>query len=275
MDKNPELIQDGGWNGGINQKQATPAFLIHDGGGTTFAYHCLDPLDRPVYGIFNPYFRNGGKFEGGIRGMGRLYAGIIRRTCADPEFPAQRESDGKVNILIGGWSLGGLLSLEVAKVLTGDSGVRVIGVLMVDSLCPVNPPSVRLEAFDHLGMGKSRNEFLTLKAMKEALRTIQEWEPPVWAGGQLALRPRFSLLRALDPIPTGTDRIHVADIYRTNPTLGWDQYDKGMFTDVGSVSGNHFEMFSFKHIPEVSEAMKGYLDRLEILYHESGSKASC
>lgn len=268
MDKNPELIQDGPRN------QATPAFLIHDGGGTTFAYHCLDPLDRPVYGIFNPYFANDGKFEGGIRGMGRLYAGIIRRACADPDFPAQPESDGKINILIGGWSLGGLLSLEIAKVLTGDSGVRVIGVLMVDSLCPVNPPSVRLEAFDHLGIGRSRNQSLTVKAMKEALRTIQEWEPPVWADDQLARRPRFSLLRAQEPVPTGTDRTHLADIYRTSATLGWDQYDKGMFTDVGSVPGNHFEMFSFKHIPEVSKAIKRYLDRLEILYHASESRAT-
>ncbi|ORY71043.1 thioesterase domain-containing protein [Pseudomassariella vexata] len=265
MEENPELLQNGDWNGENRQVQAVPVFLIHDGGGTTFAYHCLDPLARPAYGIFNPYFRNGGRFEGGIRGMGRLYAGIIRRTCAESDFPAQRNSDGSVNILIGGWSMGGLLSLEIAKVLTGDCGVRIIGVLMMDSIYSVNPPSVRLEALDHLGLGKSKNEFLSLKAMKEALRVIQEWEPPVWAGDQVAKRPRISLLRALDHIPTGSDRVHVADIYRNDRTLGWDQYDMGMFTDIVSVPGNHFEMFSFQHIPEISKTIKRCLDKLEML----------
>ncbi|KAK8138476.1 hypothetical protein PG984_001856 [Apiospora sp. TS-2023a] len=289
MERNPEVIQKGG-----RASEAMPLFLIHDGGGTTFAYHCLDPLDRPAYGIFNPYFRNGGRFEGGIRGMGRLYASIIRRTCAEPDFPSPRNAaDGSVDILLGGWSLGGLLSLEVAKVLAesgggggGSGSVRVVGILMVDSIYPVNPPSVRMESMDHLGLGKSKNEFLTLKAMKEALRVIQEWEPPVWEGEghggggggddtdvsddqqQVAprrRRPRVSLLRARDPIPTGSDRVHVADIYRHDPTLGWDQYDTTMFTDNTSVAGNHFEMFSFKHIPELSVAIKKYLDRLEML----------
>ncbi|KAK7920219.1 hypothetical protein PG985_008241 [Apiospora marii] len=272
MEKNPEVIQKGG------ASEALPLFLIHDGGGTTFAYHCLDPLDRPTYGIFNPYFGNGGRFEGGIRGMGRLYASIIRRTCAEPDFPSSSRhaaADGGVDILLGGWSLGGLLSLEVAKVLAeSGGGVRVVGILMVDSIYPVNPPSVRMESMDHMGLGKSKNEFLTLNAMKEALRVIQEWAPPVWesgghGGGDATdarhRRPRVSLLRARDPIPTGSDRVHVADIYRNDPTLGWDQYDRNMFTDNMSVAGNHFEMFSFKHIPDLSVAMKKYLDRLEML----------
>lgn len=51
MEKTSKVIQA---HAGDNY--AIPVFLIHDGGGTTFAYHCLDPLDRSVYGIFNPIF---------------------------------------------------------------------------------------------------------------------------------------------------------------------------------------------------------------------------
>lgn len=51
---------------------------------------------------------------------------------------------------------------RVDGLLVGDSGVRVIGVLMVNCPCLVKPPLVRLEAFDYLGMAKSSNEFLRL-----------------------------------------------------------------------------------------------------------------
>ncbi|KAK7970564.1 hypothetical protein PG988_009637 [Apiospora saccharicola] len=182
MERNPDVIQNGG-----RASEAMPLFLIHGGGGTTFAYHCLDPLDRPAYGIFSPYFRNGGRFEGV---SGEWAASTPASSSGEPApNPTSRpRATRSVGILLGGWSLGGLLSLEVAKVLAesgrgGSGSVRVVGILMVDSIYPVNPPSVRTESMDHLGLGKSKNEFLTLKAMKEALRVIQEWEPPVWEGG--------------------------------------------------------------------------------------------
>jgi len=271
MEKNPEVIQ-----ASAADRYATPVFLIHDGGGTTFAYHCLDPLDRPVYGIFNPYFHTGEGFEGGICGMARLYAKIIRHAAADPDFPAQRDSGGRANILIGGWSLGGLLALEVAKILTGDRGVRIIGALMMDSIYPVNPPStVRLGALDDMVAGeKSKNEVLTLQAMKEALQVIQKWTPPVWAGKQISQRPRFSLLRALDFMPaTGIDGVHPADIHRSDPTLGWDSYDTSLFTDVEDVPGTHFEMFSLQHVEGLSKTVKRCLDRLDLLFRLSLSRS--
>lgn len=265
MESNPEVIQDGTYTDGRLNLAAIPAFLIHDGGGTTFSYHCLEPLGRLTYGIFNPYFGSGERFEGGIRGMGRLYADMIRRTCGGLEFPARRNPDGKVNVLIGGWSMGGLLSLEVAKNLTGDSEVMVIGVLMIDSMYTVDPPSVLLESMDNLDLGKSKNEFLSLQAMKEAVRVIHEWKPPVWSKPQAQLRPRISLVRALSAIPTTSDRIHFADVYRNDRALGWDRYEKDMFTEVLEVRGDHFEMFNFKNIPEVSLAIKRCFDRLEAM----------
>lgn len=267
--ENPELIQDLDYG----MKPRVPLFLIHDGGGTTFAYHCLDPLRRPTYGLFNPRYHSGGSFEGGVRGMGRLYAVMIKKTCARSDFQGKRNPDGRVDILLGGWSMGGLLSLEVAKVLTGDRDVRVIGVLMMESMCPVRLPTGGrgggyLETLDHLDLNRTdRNLALSIRAMKEALRVIREWEPPVWAGDQAVLRPRFSLLRAADPLPTpaGSKRRHILDIYRQDRTLGWDKYDPGLFTETMEVKGDHFEMFSFQHIPGISKAIKKCCDTLEKL----------
>lgn len=266
MEKNPELIQDGEEEADDIQAQAVPLFLIHDGGGTNFTYHCLDSLGRPTYGIFNPHFHSGGHFEGGIYAMARLYASIIRRTCLEQDFPAERNSDGSVNILIGGWSMGGLLSLQIAKELTGGQDVRIIGLLMIDTMYTVIPPTVRLETLDNLHLSKSGNESLALQCMKEALRAILEWTLPVWEGEQAAQRPRMSLLRALNPIPTSSrDRVHFVDMYRNNRALGWDQYHVDMFTDIVDAKGDHFEIFSEGNIAEISKSMRRCLDTLEML----------
>ncbi|KOS18181.1 Conidial yellow pigment biosynthesis polyketide synthase [Escovopsis weberi] len=134
---NPELVQAENWRDAAAPAEATPVFLIHDGGGTTFAYHCLGPLGRSVYGIHNPYFRSGQVFNGGLPQMARLYASWVKRTVAARGFPVKRRNgDGTVSVLLGGWSLGGLLSLEVARRLAGDPVVRVVGILMVDSAFP-------------------------------------------------------------------------------------------------------------------------------------------
>lgn len=134
---NPELIQPEDWARPDQPSYNTPVFLIHDGGGTTFAYHCLEILGRYVYGVHNPYFYTGEVFEGGIPEMGRTYANWIRQTVQEDEFPARRRNhDGTISIMLGGWSLGGLLSMEVARQLADDDVVRVSGILMIDSIYP-------------------------------------------------------------------------------------------------------------------------------------------
>ncbi|KAM0254574.1 hypothetical protein ACHAQJ_006609 [Trichoderma viride] len=134
---NPELIQPEDWARPDKPTYNTPVFLIHDGGGTTFAYHCLEILGRYTYGIRNPYFYTGEVFEGGLPEMAYMYATWIRETVLEKNFPARRRNlDGSTNIMLGGWSLGGLLSMEVARQLAVDDVVRVVGILMIDSVYP-------------------------------------------------------------------------------------------------------------------------------------------
>ena len=57
---------------------ATPLFLIHDGGGLASQYKKLGDLDRPVFGIHNPKFTSGGNWEGGIVEMATHYVSLIR-----------------------------------------------------------------------------------------------------------------------------------------------------------------------------------------------------
>ena len=122
----------------------TPLFLIHDGGGTVVSYHSMSQIQRPVYGISNPNFDSGDPWEGGIPEMAAVYAGLIHKTVATKGFPVKRRYGQRLKILLGGWSLGGVLSLEIAHLLRTDDKLEVVGIVMVDSLYPEHPKSDKI-----------------------------------------------------------------------------------------------------------------------------------
>jgi Thioesterase domain len=87
MQRNPTLVQ----SAPSHRVNAVPLVLIHDGGGTTFSYHCLGSLQRTVYAISNPRFYSGRAWAGGIAAMARVYADLIRSVV-----PSRK-------VLLGGW----------------------------------------------------------------------------------------------------------------------------------------------------------------------------
>lgn len=269
----PELVQAEDWSQPASfTGSTTPVFLIHDGGGTTFAYHCLDPLYRYVYGIANPYFFCGTRFAGGIPEMGRLYAKRIRLAVAQPHFPAKKKADGTVDVLLGGWSLGGLLSLEVARLLADDCVVRVVGILMVDSVCPGRPDDYRgpVAPPDTSEESKTKNQILAQRCMAEARRMVGEWDVPTWQGRYASKRPRMVLLRATDYIPTRPPGTSGLDINREDPILGWGCHDDAMFDHVVDVQGHHFDLFDMDRIGSTTAAIRQGLDRLEAAVYSRG-----
>ncbi|RGP78482.1 hypothetical protein FLONG3_3394 [Fusarium longipes] len=261
MNSNPEIIQPADWQAG----QAVPVFLIHDGGGTTFSYHCLEPLNRPVYGIFNPNFHSGKPFDGGLKDMAKLYTRFIVETVEEPEFPRRYNSDGKIQILLGGWSLGGHLSLEIAKQLSSeDTEIQVIGILMVDTIYPHKYSSEnRKRPGEESDEGKNQNQILADRAMADARRMLQTWDPPVWDEESAGTRPRATLLRAKEAVPTKDGEKDVLDLSREERSLGWDMYDKNLFAEVVDIEGHHFEVFAFKYIDDISEKMRNAFNGLE------------
>ncbi|KAM0558310.1 hypothetical protein ACHAPJ_005004 [Fusarium lateritium] len=259
MDSNPETIQPADWRTGQN----IPVILIHDGGGTTFSYHCLGPLDRPVYGIHNPKFKSGEPFDGELSDMARLYCSFIKDAVNEPDFPKPHIVDGKARIILGGWSMGGHLSLEIAKQLdTDDSNIEVIGILMIDTIYPHKYSSEsRKRASESSKEGKNKNQILADLAMVDARRMIQAWTPPVWDGDSAGRRPRVILLRAKKAVPG--DEVDLVDWSREERNLGWDMYDKDLFAEVVDIEGHHFEVFAFRYIEDISEVIKDALNGLE------------
>jgi len=71
LETNPIQLQHASGN-------ATPLFLIHDGGGTILKYFLLGSLDRNVYGIYDPKFDREDGWEGGIVEMAQEYITFIK-----------------------------------------------------------------------------------------------------------------------------------------------------------------------------------------------------
>ncbi|KAI9042416.1 thioesterase domain-containing protein [Aspergillus affinis] len=120
----------------------TPLILVHAISGLALPYFALGPLSypgedqnpqegRPVYGISAPIYEHGSPFAapGSLFEVAALYVSILRRDI-QPKGP----------YLLGGWSMGGMIAVEMAAILTAE-GETVPHVLLIDSLNPsLYPP---------------------------------------------------------------------------------------------------------------------------------------
>lgn len=197
--------------------------------------------------------------------MGELYTSFILKAIAEAKFPRKKSADGseRAEIILGGWSLGGMLSLEVAKCLSTIPKVKVIGILMIDSICPVKSTgSIKIAPYDTSEEGKNKNQILSQKAMVEARRMIQSWDIPVWK--DTSQRPRIILLRAKERVPVENgDGISLTDVYREERNLGWDRYDKELFEEIIDIEGHHFNVFAFDRIDAITESIRNGLNKLD------------
>lgn len=230
MDTNPETIQA---PQAKHPPSALPLILLHDGGGTTFAYHCLPPLPRAIYAIHNPRFESGGKWEGGICEMARVYAPMIRALVSSPGFPRRR--DGRVEILLGGWSLGGYLSLELASLLGG----MVRGVILVDSPFPSGGRRPVHESLPALPPTATRSQRLARECISHAGGNLTGWEVPETNAPAV-------LIRATGYVPVDGPGKSPIDVKREEDDLGWE--GRGGVQSVLEVEGHHFDIFDFKRV---------------------------
>jgi pimeloyl-ACP methyl ester carboxylesterase len=243
---NPNLIQDPPLPG---SSQPTPLILIHDGGGTIFSYYCLGDLGRSVHGIANPHYESGQRWEGGIPEMARHYLSFVRDAVPN----------GSGDVILGGWSLGGLVALELARLLESTEdptlGLRVVGIVMVDSVCPVvgegwKPPAPFVpHAVQWSEFTQMETREKVTRCFEEARRMVDEWTLPVWEGGDgskgsVGSRPPpVVLLRAMEAVPVEGEGMTKVDAHRSDRQLGWGKYRKDLVTKVIDIPGHHFNIF--------------------------------
>lgn len=298
-DENPCLIYEADDGDDPLDTSDVPLVLTHDGGGTCFAYYCLNPLGRPTYEIHNPRFESGEPWPGGVPEMARHYVGLVRD--AVPPGP----------LLLGGWSLGGVLSLEMARLLAGDPRHRVVGLVMVDSICPLllrrsAAALEKLVAATFPGQFGPATRPETMERVRscfaEARRAVAAYELPAWEeeddgdgdsdddrgrgghricvgsnGSAGSSCPPAILLRAKEAVPVGPDEVSFVDTSRDDRMLGWGGYRKNFFAEVVDIPGHHFSVFAFEHIDIISKRILEACKKLELLHaaHRSAPVSGC
>jgi thioesterase domain-containing protein len=289
FEENPNLIQEAhSTNNALPwTRKSTPLVLIHDGGGTVFSYYCLGDLGRQVYGIHNPHYQSGETWEGGIPEMAAHYLKLIKSVVPSGD------------IIIGGWSLGGLLSLEVAHQLANEKRktLNLLGIVMVDSVCPMVLTTPVLPVIQHdVQWGKHTKQETKdriLRSFAQATKMVREWTLPVWdcnkqvanheekqengtngngritlpkANSTTARPPPVILLRAIEPVPVPEEGLSRVDVHRGDSLLGWGGYRKDLITKVVDIPGHHFNIFHTEENLETStnEIKKACLDLEEM-----------
>ncbi|KAI0458810.1 Alpha/Beta hydrolase protein [Xylaria acuta] len=251
MLENPALIYEGPTFPWLD-RQAAPLILLHDGGGTTFSYHCLYPIGRTVYGIQNARFDEGGYWESGISGMASHYIELIEKVLPKGG-----------DILLGGWSLGGILSLEVAWQLANRPADQypkftVVGMIFIDSVYTKSLGELRdMPDPTAKPIVKSPEELSAMPLrekvdlnMTHARMMITRWELPDWTGREAEI-PQTILLRAKELVHA--DGQSLVDHSRKFRLLGWDQYHGARWIkEVVDIDGHHFSVFEDKYLANVT-----------------------
>lgn len=214
-----------------------------------------------------------------------------------------RKAVPRGRILLGGWSLGGLLSLEMARVLADDADYTVIGIVMVDSISSIalqqGSEITNARAVPYKQQFGPHTKPETIEGVErcfaEARTQVETYRLPSWddAGGEgdtngtngtekgepdshvhasppsKSKCPPTILLRATDAVPTEPGAVCFVDLTRQDRTLGWDRYRKDFFTEVVDIPGHHFNIFAWEHIDAVSEELMAACTTLENLATQS------
>ncbi|KAG6002743.1 hypothetical protein E4U21_002800 [Claviceps maximensis] len=147
-----------------------PLVLIHDGGGTTFSYFLLGNLDRDVWAVHNTQYFEGGLWEGGLDEMATTY------------LDAMVTEGIQGGIMLGGWSLGGLLSIAIAHLVArkpDEYPLHIAGLLLIDSPYHIARSKVtRPYASPQL----TNLPDLVQAAFASCDKMLQNWDLPRWSG---------------------------------------------------------------------------------------------
>ncbi|KAG1882765.1 polyketide synthase [Suillus subluteus] len=223
---------------------AVPLLLIHDGSGLISHYSRLMPLHRDVFALSNPCLITGGKWES-VEQIAESYAKVVLGA----------KSDG---IIIGGWSFGGVVAFETAKRLA-QNGVRVHGIVLIDSPCPGKHVPLSSSVIDHVTKAHSRGIdsgtiSLVAEQFKESSQLLSVYDP--CRQGKLEV-PIVFLRSSEGYAPPGLD---VPNWLQHRGSEGavvgeWEALTQSP-VKTWSIPGDHFSPFNPENIGLTSQQLK-------------------
>ncbi|KAI0532817.1 acetyl-CoA synthetase-like protein [Xylaria digitata] len=240
----PALIQDD-----PDFSELPPLILIHDGGGTTINYYYLGDLERHVWGISNEKLVDETAWPGGIHQMAQTYIDLILLEL--PRGP----------LIFGGWSVGGLIALEMAKILAENTETPVLGVVMMDTYYPSADDGGRDKDTSAIEWGEATTEEskkVTLKSLENSAKFSERWGRDARNVSTKPNLPPVILLRA--------SKSHCdsdAKIRGGNNVLGWENHQPNFFAHVLDVPGNHYTLFTDENVDGLTEGLSQACDILE------------
>ena len=165
-----------------------PLVLIHDGGGTTFAYFLFGNLNRDVWALHSPKYFSGEGWEGGMKEVAKTYIGLMKDAGIKGNIlfgcscHFSRRDRNRIDMVIG-WSFGGLAAVEIARAVADDpdSPFKVDGMVIIDSPFQL-PPDQRPANVDP---DLSDLPELVRKAFDNADSAVTGWQAPAWDGSTL------------------------------------------------------------------------------------------
>lgn len=242
--------------------ESAPIYLVHPGAGMCFEYYRIGPLNRAIYAIQDPRMFSDAKEDWScIEDMAEHYATIVLTSLPNPP---------SCGIILGGYSFGGVVAFEMARLLFERSDCPVRGVVLIDSPPPLNHiPLARgtiqaAMADKHVHAANKRpseaakfHEAIGALAVRNNLRRavlLGQYRPR-----REGLMPRVVLLRSSDGFKAvghalpENKWLHDRRDVKTS-SGAWERL-VGVKIKVFDIPGDHFTPFEPDHIVGTSQAI--------------------
>jgi amino acid adenylation domain-containing protein len=256
-----------------------PLFLIHPAGGHVFPYaHLARHLgsDQPCYGLQARGLEEGQEPHSRIEDMAAYYIEALR--TVQPTGP----------YLLGGWSMGGVIALEMAQQFHAQ-GQRVALLALLDTRIPTDDEEIDDEDFEarllvdfvrYFGLSLDPRDALARLPKHELLALVLEHAKRAGlmpSDIEVTHAEPFIELCKADFRATRNYVLHhypgQITLFKAgqeltatshDPTLGWSEWAGGG-VDSYVVPGNHATMVYEPHVEVLAEKLRACLDRVESL----------
>ncbi|KAI1132517.1 hypothetical protein F5Y10DRAFT_293615 [Nemania abortiva] len=237
--------------------QKCNTYLIHDGSGQCSFYSRMSDMNRSITGIFSP------DSSTNIERLEDLASLYIKRTKLHDEK----------EVVLGGWSFGGVLAFEVARQLR-SLGQSVKGLILIDSPPPVVHQALPSEIISYILSNKTTNgttyaaesskkarEKIKQKFLHHAM-LLQNYHPTPKADDFPCVMLKCSQSMDTAKLCNVTYPWVSDDDFRERSVWQWEELI-GRSIPVLDVACNHFQVFDAEHVEDVSQKVMLACEMLE------------
>ncbi|KAM3077744.1 polyketide beta-ketoacyl-synthase [Clarireedia jacksonii] len=245
----------------ISPGEKSALYLFHDGSGQVNMYKSLRYDRYAIFGFFDPFFGNRQHSFESLAQMAEYYISLL---------PESRDFS---TIVLGGWSFGGVVAFEAARQILEKRGVRVKGLILIDSPYPINHKPLPKQVIDQILQPNLTSKILSLpesdvlhEEFQRNAALLGEYKPTELTGSKAFGVPTV-MLQSMDTFDTvaecGVDYSWLSSqSARNDAVASWEGLIGEKF-EVFSIPGNHFEAFSPNMVNETSQRILRSLDYFE------------